>query len=293
MNPTFDQRRYAKVVMSTTTTVVDQKQSGSPPSKIVLVTGATGEIGKVIALQIAHAGHTVLLGCRNKKLGEQLANDIIKKTGNKNVIVELIDVSSKKLIAEFAKSFTSRYHRLDVLINNAAVVPHQREITNEGLELQFATNIYAYYALMTQLYLPLKAGSPSRIVNVASNYAGDLDLSDLQFIKRPYDKNKAYMQSKQADRMLTYAAANLFAKDKISVNACHPGVVTSTLLGDLGFSKGWESAEQGASTPIFLAIDPSIEGETGFFWDKKVKKNDSFSKNREAITALWEFCAQI
>jgi NAD(P)-dependent dehydrogenase (short-subunit alcohol dehydrogenase family) len=89
---------------------------------------------------------------------------------------------------------------------------------------------------MVKLRPLLKASKCGRIVNVASNYAGNVDLDDLFFEKRKYTSNDAYMQSKACDRMLTKAAANAFQEDDIIVTACHPGVVTSALLqGNINF----------------------------------------------------------
>jgi len=84
----------------------------------------------------------------------------------------------------------------------------------------------------------LKLGSgPSRIVNVASQYAGGLDLTDLHFQRRKYNANTAYKQSKQANRVFSHTAASKFESDGIIVHACHPGVVTSNVLSGLGFGK--------------------------------------------------------
>ena len=61
-----------------------------------------------------------------------------------------------------------RYSSLEVLINNAGVIPPRREVTADGLEMQFAVNHLAYF-LLTNLLLPqLEAGSPSRIINELS-----------------------------------------------------------------------------------------------------------------------------
>jgi len=79
---------------------------------------------------------------------------------------------------------------------------------------------------------------------VASYWAGDLDIDDLEFKHRPYSNGAAYRQSKQANRMLTVAFAERLAEHRISVNACHPGDVNSNLSNDLGFG-GHESPGEG------------------------------------------------
>jgi retinol dehydrogenase-13 len=134
-----------------------------------------------------------------------------------------------------------------VLVNNAAVTPGRRQLTPEGIELQFATNVLGYFWMIEAFTEQLKQSSPARIINVASYWAGGLDIHDLEFKHRPYDNNAAYRQSKQADRMLTVAFARRLRPFGITVNACHPGDVNSTLSNNLGFG-GHESPDEGAST---------------------------------------------
>lgn len=93
----------------------------------------------------------------------------------------------------------------------------------------------SYYLFIEGLKDTLIQNTQSRIVNVASNYAGDYDFNDLQFSSRSYESNTVYRQSKQCNRMLTWAAHEMhFAGTNTTVNACHPGVVTSPLLQSLG-----------------------------------------------------------
>ena len=72
----------------------------------------------------------------------------------------------------------------------------------DGIELTFATNVLGYYLLTQDALDLLRASAPARIVNVASTFASDLDLADLQFDHRAYNGRKAYAQSKVCNRML-------------------------------------------------------------------------------------------
>jgi len=126
----------------------------------------------------------------------------------------------------------------------------------------------SYFWMIREFQEILISSAPSRIVNVASNYAGELDLQDLQFQTRKYEKNSAYKQSKQANRMLTIAHAERLQKFSVSVNSCHPGVVSSNLSYALGFG-GWESPEVGAETPVFLATDEALKLTGKLFNAKK------------------------
>jgi len=68
----------------------------------------------------------------------------------------------------------------------------------------------------------------ARIVNVASYWAGGLNLDDVEFKNRHYNNDSAYRQSKQANRMLSTYSSSLLAPDGIKVNACHPGEVSQS-----------------------------------------------------------------
>ena len=255
--------------------------------RLALVTGATGAIGKAIATEIARQpGYWVILLCRNEQKAEQAVCDIVSQTGNEQVSSEIVDVASKDSIQALAERIKEPVH---VLVNNAAITPRSREDTAAGIELQFATNVLGYFWMTRALTEQLKAGAPSRVVNAASYWAGDLDMNDLEFKRRPYNNNTAYRQSKQANRMLTVAFAERFREHGITVNACHPGDVNSSLSNDLGFG-GHESPAQGARTPAWLATDPIGQQETGKYFERMEAQRCRFGEDTNAVAALYEAC---
>jgi len=132
-----------------------------------------------------------------------------------------------------------------------------------------------------------------RIVNVASNYAGGLNLSDYDFVRRQYDETSAYKASKQADRMLTAKAAEEFRALNITVNACHPGVVTSPLLKGLGMSSGFDSSAKAAETPVFLATSDSVSATTGTYFVDQRPTSCAFSQDRAGCNELWALCSRL
>lgn len=255
--------------------------------KTAIVTGATGAIGAAIAEGLAvGAGFDVVLPVRNLDKGERIARAIRKSSPQAVVRVEEVDLSREVSVAGFRERFAGPLH---VLVNNAAIAPRRRSETPEGLELQFATNIMGYF-WMTEAFSDLLAASaPSRVVNVASYWAGGLDLSDLQFVKRRYDNDAAYRQSKQADRMLAKAFAEKFKPLGISVNACHPGDVNSTLSNALGFG-GHETPEEGADTPVWLAVAPEGAHTTGRYFEHRKASHCSFMEDKTAVEKLFEIC---
>jgi len=255
--------------------------------RLALVTGATGAIGKAIALEIAQQpGHEVVLLCRDPDKADKAVNEITRLSGNQRVRHEVVDVSSKDSIKAVAQRLQNPVH---VLVNNAAITPRRRQETATGIELQFATNVLGYFWLTRALAEHLRAGSHARVVNVASYWAGDLDLDDLEFRRRPYNNNTAYRQSKQANRMLTVAFAERFRQNGVTVNACHPGDVNSNLSNKLGFG-GHESPRVGARTPAWLAIDDIGQLETGKYFEHMQMHRCRFGEESVMVEALYRAC---
>ena len=257
------------------------------PRKAALVTGATGAIGSAIATGLAaESGFRVVLVCRDEKKARRTVSVIQRDAKTEAVSYEIADLSRPAEVHALAKRWQGELH---VLINNAAIAPRRRTTTPEGLELQFATNVMGYVWMMEAFHDVLRRSAPARIVNVASYWAGDLDVRDLQFERRRYNNDKAYRQSKQANRMLTVAYAKRFAVDGISVNVCHPGDVISQLSRDLGFG-GHESPEQGARTPVWLATEPFGEEVTGRYFEGMRETPCRFGADASSVEELYQRC---
>ena len=261
-----------------------------PDLQYVFVTGATGAIGRAIAANMAKSGqyHVVLI-VRDEKKAEKVIAEIRKKSGNPNVEHLIIDLADHRQIYDLAQSWDKP---LDVLINNAAASPRERQENNYGIEIQFATNVLGYFSMMHAFTPHLVKSSKPRIVNVASYWAGGLDFSDLQFKKRRYNNDAAYRQSKQADRMLSTAFAGKLKDHPVCVNACHPGDVNSQLSNDLGFG-GFETPDQGAETPVWLATSPAGINNSGKYFEHKKETLCHFSQDREAVYRLYDLCAEM
>ena len=234
--------------------------------KVVVVTGSTGVIGTAIAKGVAQANfitptvsHLILI-VRNTHRGEKIAAPL----RSKSLVVEVIsaDLSHVPSIVKAGAQICSTYPYVSVLVNNAAVVSTRREEV-DGLECQFATNVLAYHALAKVLLPAMTSGG--RVVHVASNLAGGLDLADLQSRRGDYDARAVYSRTKQAARMLAAEAAmdgRGFKEAGVLVTACHPGVVTSTLLENLGYHSGIDAAPTAAQTPLRLALGPAMPSGT-------------------------------
>ncbi|HSG17386.1 MAG TPA: SDR family NAD(P)-dependent oxidoreductase [Anaerolineae bacterium] len=256
-------------------------------ARIVIVTGATGAIGKAIARQIAAApGYNVVLIGRDERRTHQATQEIIRSTGNENVRYEIVDLSRRGEIEALVGRWSGPLH---VLVNNAGATPRKRLETPEGIEMQWATNVLGYFWLTLAFQELLIQAAPARVVNVASYWAGNLDLADPEFKRRRYDNGLAYRQSKQANRMLTVAFADRLRPHDVTVNVCHPGDVNSKLSNDLGFG-GSESPDQGARTPVWLAVDPAVEGQTGLYYEHLRVTTDRFAQDKATLEVLYELC---
>lgn len=257
--------------------------------QVFLVTGSTGSIGKAIARQLAtDLDHHVVLVGRDEARTRQTAQDITRTTGNENVRYQIADLSRRIDIQALADWWQGPLH---VLINNAGATPRARQETPEGIELQFATNVLGYFWMTRAFQDILAKSAPSRVIFVASYWAGDLDLGDLEFRRRRYNNNRAYRQSKQADRMLAVAFAERLKSKGISVNACHPGDVNSKLSNNLGFG-GHESPDEGADTPVWLATEEVGLKETGKYFEHRQEVRDRFAQDRSTIEALYQKCLE-
>lgn len=255
--------------------------------RTAIVTGATGAIGQAIAEGIATLpGYSLVAVGRDPKKVERLVSRLSSTHRGTRVRGEALDVSSLRSVSEFAQRWDGP---LNVLINNAAVAPARREQTEDGIERVFATNVLGYL-WMTKAFEPaLRAERDARVVNVASYWAGDLDIDDLEFKRRRYNNDVAYRQSKQANRMLTVAWANRLAPSGITVNCCHPGDVNSKLSNDLGFG-GSTSPADGASTPLWLATSKEAEGQTGRYYEHGHLTTCRFGSDTEAVERLASVC---
>jgi NAD(P)-dependent dehydrogenase (short-subunit alcohol dehydrogenase family) len=281
---------------------MDKKKppNASMKGKRVIVTGPTSGFGKEIALQLAAMGAEIVLACRDVKLGAQVSEEIAQQTGAKSCTVMHIDTSEQGSIHEFARQYREKWPRLDVLVNNAGVNRSKRQTSADGIELTFATNVLGYFLLTRDLLDLLRASAPSRIVNVASTYASDLDLADLQFQRRAYEGRKAYAQSKACNRMLTWAFARRLEGGGITANAMAPGLVVQTglyrdaspavklLMHALGLFFG-RSIAQGADTAIWLASSPDVERLNGKFFDQRQEIACKF-RDTVAEEKLWSIC---
>src|SRR5262245_50203299 len=142
--------------------------SPSMDGKVCVVTGATSGIGTETVRALALSGATTVLHCRDAVQGERLRDDLRAQTGNPKVDFVVADFTSLAEVRKLAAELLERWPRLDVLINNAGAIQTDRKNTRDGFELTIGVNHLAPFLLTHLLLDRLKAGAPSRVVNVAS-----------------------------------------------------------------------------------------------------------------------------
>jgi NAD(P)-dependent dehydrogenase (short-subunit alcohol dehydrogenase family) len=271
---------------------------------IVLITGATSGIGKATAIGVARMGARVAIVARNEKRGRQARLDIVKRSGNADVDFLAADLSTREAIRSLAEEFRNRYQRLDVLINNAAVVTGTRRLTPDGFETQFFVNHVAYFMLTCLLIDLLRANAPSRIVNMSStaHSSGFIDFDDLQMARR-YTGWQAYANTKLANVMFTYELARRLEGTGVTANCVHPGVIHTGLLRHYSrvlnvlfhaLRAFFKKPEEGALTPIYVATSPEVEGVTGKYFRRGQPMGTTEESNDPAAQRrLWEMSEEM
>lgn len=265
-----------------------------PAGKVVLVTGASDGIGRETAVELARLGFHVLVHGRNGKRADRAADDVRKRAPGAAVEPVAADVSTRDGVRQLAGLVLDRAGRLDVLVNNAGVFRKERRTTADGLEETFAVNHLAPF-LLTHLLLPrLLASAPSRIVTVSSiaHQSARPLLSDLQH-EKGYSGYGAYALSKLGNVLFTFELARRLAGKGVAANVLHPGVVTTKLLRD-GFGMGGAPVTEGASTPVYLAASPEVEGVTGrYFVNRHESTPSPLARDERLRRELWRLSEEL
>jgi NAD(P)-dependent dehydrogenase (short-subunit alcohol dehydrogenase family) len=273
--------------------------------RTVLVTGASSGIGLATAEGFARLGAAVRLLVRSEERGEQARAAVVAATGNRDVRVCLCDLSDLESVRASAESFAAGEPRLDVLVNNAGVLPAERTLSADGNELTLATNVLGPF-LLTNLLIPLlTASAPGRIVNVSSGgmYTQRLRVDDLQSERGTYDGPAVYARTKRAQVILTELWAQRLAGTGVVVHAMHPGWVDTPgvasslprfhrVTGPL-----LRSAEAGADTIVWLgaAAEPGLSSG-GFWHDRRRRPTHRVPWTKETPEdreRLWRECERL
>lgn len=269
-------------------------------SGVAVITGTTHGIGRVASRELARAGRTVVMLCRNVPAAEAVREEIVALVPRANVRVVHCDLASLASVREATAVVRRDHPRIDLLINNAGMVSTRHRMSEDGFELTFATNHLGPFLLTALLRDSL--GRAARIVNVASNahFRGRMDLERVGDARASYDARGAYARSKLANVLFTFALARRLSATDICVNCLHPGVVATNLLPRwLRLIKPLISpvvfdVERGARTTLFLSLSEEAARVTGRYFDEHQNPTHAatLADDLELQETLWQRSAQ-
>ncbi|WP_132992548.1 oxidoreductase [Gordonia zhaorongruii] len=230
--------------------------------RTVVVTGANSGLGRIAAGHLARVGAHVVLAVRDLDRGRTAAASMDGDTEVRRL--DLADLSS---IREFADAWSGD---IDVLLNNAGVMHVPEGRTADGFETQFGTNHLGHFALTDMLLPHIR----DRVVTMSSllHRMGSIDLDDLNWERRSYNRSAAYNQSKLANLLFSLELQRRLTRSGSSVRsmAAHPGYAATNLqsrtdnrlldaAGAIGNRVIAQSAEAGA-WPLLFAASRELPG---------------------------------
>jgi NAD(P)-dependent dehydrogenase (short-subunit alcohol dehydrogenase family) len=264
--------------------------------KTVLITGGSGGIGASTAARLAELGAQVVVSCRDIEKGRRYFANHSPAT---NIDILPLELGSFSSIRTFSAQILSRYPKIDVLINNAGLLPVEYSFTEDGYESAFGVNFLGHF-LLTQLLLDrLIASAPARIIHVSStahtHATPDLEafFSPLKEQERKFSWMEHYSQSKLANILYSNWLAGQLRGTGVTSNALHPGLVNTEIIR--GFPRwmewGWKwvskTPQQGAKTSVYLASNEEPGELSGlYFVNCKPTKAARFAQDTSLAQAL-------
>jgi NAD(P)-dependent dehydrogenase (short-subunit alcohol dehydrogenase family) len=264
---------------STTDEVLEGKDLSG---RTVFITGANSGLGQETARAMAAHGADVILAGRDQaKLDESVAA-IKAEHPTAQLETITVDLTSLENIRAATSRARQRFHKIDILINNAGVMATPFHHTHDGFEMQIGTNHFGHFALTGELLPLIERGSAKRIVNLSSrgHHFAPVDFEDPFFERRPYDPWIAYGHSKTANVLFSVGLEARYAVMGIHAYAVHPGGIQTNLgrhmteemraalmarvtSRDTGFQ--WKTIPQGAATSCWAATAEELEGTGGVY----------------------------
>ncbi|MBU9731521.1 SDR family NAD(P)-dependent oxidoreductase [Klebsiella variicola] len=263
-------------------TASDVLQGISLVGKTVLVTGGYSGIG-LEAVRVLHAaGAKVVVPARD------LNKAMYNLSGIPGVETDVMDLMNPVSINDFAHRFLARNPTLDILINCAGVMANPLTRDSRGYESQFSTNVLGHFQLTCALWPALSAAGKARVINLSSaNHRVNVTelLHDPNFRAGEYDPWQAYARSKAANILMAVALDSIGSKNGVRAFSVHPGGIFDTGLArhmDKEIARaygmidendnpvidpeaGWKTPEQGASTMVWAATSPMLDGSGGLY----------------------------
>ncbi|WP_029137474.1 SDR family NAD(P)-dependent oxidoreductase [Nakamurella lactea] len=222
-------------------------------SKVAVITGATRGIGAATASELGRQGYTVVVTGRARDAVDQA----VGKLGAAGVDARgvVLDVTAPNSVTEAARAVSEEFDHVDVLVNNAGILPEGTGQGGDVVAATFATNAVGPFAV-TEAFLPLLRRSPAgRIVNVSSRMGSLTEQADPASAYYSMVV-PAYQASKAALNSYTISLAKALAATPIVVTSVCPGFV-QTELTPANKDQAPTTPEQAARTVVAAATAPA------------------------------------
>ncbi|XP_075513062.1 short-chain dehydrogenase TIC 32 B, chloroplastic-like [Primulina tabacum] len=288
---------------------------GIDASKLTaIITGGASGIGLETARVLALRNARVIIGARNMEAANEAKQLILQDNEKAKIDVMKLDLASLKSIKSFAQNFMALNLPLNILINNAGIMFCPYGLSEDGSEIQFATNHLGHFYLTNLLLEKIKktaksTGIEGRIVNLSSvahihTYNRGIKFENIND-KRSYCDKRAYGQSKLANILHASELSRRLQAEgaSVTVNSVHPGLIMTNLFKYSGvFMKIlkfftcilWKNVPQGAATTCYAALHPSMEGVTGkYLADCNEFKPSTYARDEILAERLWDFSNKI
>jgi NAD(P)-dependent dehydrogenase (short-subunit alcohol dehydrogenase family) len=267
--------------------------------RVFLLTGATSGIGKALAFDLAKTGETVLLTARDQDRRNAVQEEIMTEIQNPNVELLSCDLSSFGAIKNFAAFVKSKYSKIDVLINNAAVLKRERTVSIDGHETMFATNHLGPFLLSHLLLDLLRVSGSARILNITAPSSTKPNFEDLDS-RDSFNYLNVFGATKMMNLLFTFELARRLEGTGITANAIHPGLARSNLMKESNlFLRAMlqlisTSPQRAADHIARVALLPAFEKINGKFLHKgRQMKAPAYAYDREAQKKLWDISLEL
>lgn len=285
--------------------------------KTAVVTGGNSGIGYYTVLDFYKRGARVILACNDTENAICAKKSIMalceneNDTGSGEIIIKYLDLSSMKSVRQCAQQLIQEEEFIHILVNNAGTAVPTRQVSEDGYELQLATNHLGHF-LLTLLLLPtlLHSAPASRIIVVASTQhciANKIDFKDIN-MENSYTIFNAYNQTKLAVMLFASELARRLEGTGVTVYSVHPGAVNTNIIqvfaASISPTVQWlfnlcgylvmKTPQQGAQTTIFCAVDETTANQNGLYYDDcKVATPPKAAQDVEMARKLWDVSAKM
>jgi NAD(P)-dependent dehydrogenase (short-subunit alcohol dehydrogenase family) len=278
--------------------------------RTAIVTGANSGLGLVTARELARAGASVVMACRNMEKSHAAIEELRAAVPEAQVQLDELDLASLASVRGFAERFRATHDGLDLLINNAGVMAPPRRRTADGFELQFGTNHLGHFALTNALLEQMEGTDDARVVTLSStaHKMGRINFDNLNG-DRHYFRWNAYGQSKLANLLFMLELDRRLRGSGSTVKslAAHPGYAATNLQSaaapmvdrlvmKVSTAVIAQNDEMGALPTLYAATQPGLEGGTyvgpGGFQEQrghpKIVQPSGRARDPETARRLWE-----